>query len=813
MCRTPLLLFVALALTAPLAGAARNLAAGLPASFDPQPNYGPSTDAGDPLQLTDGAPASGKGQLWVRKEAVGWAHPKQPIFISFDLGEPKAIGSVSLRTAAGQAGVYWPTAIGLFLSDDGQTWRDAGEIISQSIEEGLPEPMAYAEHRFTLRNVAARARYVALCVARGGSGFFVTDEVEISEDESGAPPRTLPVVGDLAAVRKSIHEGQSARMALRRLGLDLSRLREIVQRAPLPPGEKTAFLTELEQQVATARTQAPPVAEPLRTVIPITPAQAQLLAFHGRLLEKQGYPRLYFTKTHRNAYLGWLETPALKKQEPIHLAYRQMVDETRADLFLATNASGEQAQVTLKLDAPAEALTVRYCPWTDTPQLEPVATALLPAEGDNGEWHIPLPPGMTTKIWVSVDAGKLPPGKHTYQGTLSGAGTSPTPVSLSTEISPLKMGRPSLHLGVWDYTNSQSSYGLNTANREAALALMRSHGVDSPWATPALLPMPSEADFDAQDRLLPDRLDFSRFDAWLKLWPDARRYMVFLNVKDQIGGARVGTPQFGPRVEAWAQALWQHAGLRGVKPGQLILLLVDEPKTDAQDQLLVAWAEPIRDAVPELKIWSDPVWKDPLASAHPAAFELPDILCPNSGTLAKGGPATVAFYQAKRAEGKPLETYSCSALAPHADPSRYFRMLPWSGWPLRVQAVGFWSFGDTGGLADCWAAYEPSRGIWYAPAFIGRDSATDTLHWQAVREGVLDYEYLRMLERSLPTITEAPLRAEAEALLSDAAVAALFHGWTQADSAAWRGATHPEAPDLHRAKVLALLERLPTPKK
>lgn len=783
----------------------KNLVLHRPAAFAPQPNHGPCTDPEDVIQLTDGVfKTSAKGVLSTQKGTVGWRYLREPIFITFDLGEPKRIGSISIHSAAGAAGAAWPAAIGFFFSEDGKTWAYGGELISRSSANGLPEPMSYSEHRFVADNINAQARHVLLCVLKGGSIFFFTDEVEILEGEGGGEPTIYPMVGDREAIARFLSGEVGTSCLLRRLRLDQTRIRKAAQ--TLPPEERAAFEADLDALSEECRNQTVINAENFRTEMPLNATQDRLLALYGRLLEKQGYPRLLLTKVHRYAYLQWLETPSRHVQEPIHLKYRQMRGETRADLVLATNAAAAPVSVTFALNAPTEAIRVYYTPWTDTPQLEPVATALVPAERIESGWRFSIPAGLTTKVWVSVDGAKLPPGEHHFEGWIEVPDGFRIPISLSASISPVTMERPALHLGMWDYTDRKSLFAVTPDNRDAAIAMMRSMGVDSPWASSSCLPMPASTDYDAEDRLLSGRLDFSRFDAWLRLWPDARRYMIYINAGEQFANVGPDSPHFAPRLEQWAAAVQAHIASRTAKP--VCLLLVDEPKNDERDRRLVNWARPVKKGAPDLVIWSDPVRADPTASGVPEAFDVPDVLCPDSATLARGGDVAAAFFRAKQAQGKPLETYACSALAPHTDPNRYYRLLSWSGWPFRMVGVGFWSFGDTAGLRDAWYAYGHCVGIQYAPAFVGRHEITDTLQMQAIREGLLDYEYLTMLENSLSGITDPARRKEAAALCSDEAVKEVFQGWSFAESTAWKGAAGHEAPDEHRWKILSILEKI-----
>ena len=94
----------------------------------------------------------------------------------------------------------------------------------------------------------------------------------------------------------------------------------------------------------------------------------------------------------------------------------------------------------------------------------------------------------------------------------------------------------------------------------------------------------------------------------------------------------------------------------------------------------------------------------------------------------------------------------------------------------------------------------------YAPAFIGPQGVTDSVHWQAVREGVEDYEYLAMLNDAAARAPDSARDAQALALIREATsvVPTPYTGWFDWD----RDPAHGR-PDEHRLRMLTLLESLP----
>src|SRR5208337_4133163 len=104
----------------------KNIALGRPYTLYPQPNYPLCNGPDVTKQLTDGKYTS--GYFWTQKSTVGWVH-KYPV-ITIDLGEIYPIRGLSYNTAAGVAGVQWPSHIYVFVSDDGKSFFEAGDLVS-----------------------------------------------------------------------------------------------------------------------------------------------------------------------------------------------------------------------------------------------------------------------------------------------------------------------------------------------------------------------------------------------------------------------------------------------------------------------------------------------------------------------------------------------------------------------------------------------------------------------------------------------------------------------------------------------------------
>jgi hypothetical protein len=830
----------------PLASCAKaqdsNIALNKSVIFSAKPNYALCTDPGDNIQLTDGKYSTegkqneveGTKNIWVQKGTVGWQFVK-PVVITIDLESVQPISGVSFSTGAGTAGVTWPTSIYMAVSDDNKTWRAAGDLVLLSRVNGAPPAKGYAAFRYVTHDLHTKGRYISFAVM--ATPMVFADEIEVYKGNGAwlnqpAPGEAISNITDYA------NASLIRSAAQRRLYDDISAIKKEIDNSALSASLKSTFNARLNQdEIKTA--QMPQLGRDFKTILPLNETHRDVLAVRGELLAAQGFAPLTIWKKHRYSWLPFLAKP--DKQEAPRLHFSMLRNQFRSDDLLLTNATGASKKVTLRLEnAPGNAqknwLQVYSVAWTDTSDGTPVANALIPVEEKHHEYIVEIPAGMTRKVWFTVDSSKVPAGR--YKSTfiisvilskaknphasaplsdrsLSGAeGNSrdssvaallqndvfKIPVTL--DISNLAMNKPRLSLTMWDYSNGKGTYGITPRNRQAAIAMMRSHFVDTPWANAAVfLPWPQAGDFDAQENLQ-KKIDFSALDQWIALWPGAKRYMVFANVPDNFAGAKMDTPQFHARVGAWAKVLSQHIKELGLQPQQLGILLVDEPYRESQDATISAWASAINAAAPELTLFSDPRWKRPDQTKAQDAITSMDILCPALPTYNNGGKAVQKYFQDLRGAGKELWFYQTNGPSWQLDPQLYYRYQAWHAFAANATGEGFWSFGDTGKAPASWNGYS-NTGISYAPAFLDEDTVFDSVHWDAVREGVEDYEELAMLKDAIAASGNAAWKAQAQHTL-DNAVQAITGIWNAAHYATSEG--DPYLADTQLQKVREILD-------
>jgi hypothetical protein len=592
-----------------------------------------------------------------------------------------------------------------------------------------------------------------------------------------------------------------------RLNKDLQTILARAAEANLP-AEQMARLTE---EAAALRAEIAEVDVPdpqtFRAIVPFNDLHRRILRLHSTLLQEKTRRGGVFWQNNRWDMLDPLVQPP--EGPPLELRLEVMTNEYRAETFNLTNTTPGTLTGRLRfVDLPGSPRPDYLVPYevqfAESREKVILAAALTPAPWLDNGYQITIPAGMTRQVWLSCHVTDLPPGDYTGAVVLDGTGAAIHRLPLTLHVSPLRFpDRPTCSLGVWDYTDGEEAYGLKPGNRDQAIANMKAHFVDSPWAHSDTA---DEAQVDAAGHLLQPP-DFTRFDAWVEDWAGARNYMIFLNVGDTFAGKQRDSDDFRQAVGEWAQAWAEHNREIGLQPRQVAVLLVDEPSSKDADERIIAWAKAIRAGTDEIVIWEDPCHVNP-QEAVPELWEVCDVLCPNIGFYHEGGPTAAKFYEELRQAGKTLWFYVCSG-GKLGDPYNYYRLQMWYGWKIGATGSGYWAFGDTGGADSEWNGYAaPSSS--YSPVYIDATSVTDAKHWEAVREGIEDYEYLVMLRDRLAELRQAGLESPqieaAEQLLREAPQR-VVPSYSPGDMA-WKTPKDRSVADQVRVEILRTLETL-----
>jgi hypothetical protein len=743
-----------------------NLALGKPYTLEPSPNYAHCTEPGDATQLTDGQYTG--GYFWTEKPTVGWSGI-EPIIVTIDLGRVHPISGASWSTAAGVAGVEWPRAISVLVSDDGRSYFDAGDLVALSNSIKPPPQEGYAVHRFVSDQLKAHGRFVKFLVVPSGAYCFV-DEIEVFKGDpfwvnlasSGEP---------ITDAKAHFHAAAALRSVQRRIRNDSRALREAIDLTQVPAESKRSIAALLDPVESELAALSPELPRDFRCVLPLNPLHESVFAAQAALWRAQhAEPITIWTCGPWDPLPLIGSLPGGRGRGPVSLKITMMQNEYRATAFNLSSAGHDSSIAHLRFegfpDKPKPGwLTVHEVAWTDTRDGKPVAAALPLAASDAEGFRIKLLPGLTRQVWLTVHSANLPPGVH-HGKILVSTKHQKLKVPFTVEVCPVRFPElPTLHLGGWDYTDAESHYDITPQNRAAVITHLREHFVDSPWATAAVLPF-GQQDADGHFIAIPDTISFDR---WIERWRGARQYCVFAAVGGEVGDSLMGTPAFEKKVAAWVRFWSEHARRRGLKPEQLAVLLVDEPTEAKQDAIILTWAKAIRAADSGVRVWEDPCHSDP-AAADQGMMQACHVLCPNRPTFLHADTAFRDYYVQAVQRGAELAFYSCIGPVRSLDPYSYHRLQAWSCWQYRAKGSYFWAFGDAG-RGSSWNEYA-TGGAGYVPFFLDAASVTSGKHMEAIREGMEDFEYLCMLEQRIAALEKAGRKGRAldraKALLKEA---------------------------------------------
>lgn len=712
-----------------------NIAINKPYKFHAPPNYPHCTDPADDKDLTDGIHA--KGYFWVQKATVGWRTRGQRISITVDLGSDQPISGVSFNTAGGAAGVDFLETVLISVSTNGEDFYLVGDLVELS-KTKPPANNAYAVVKYSTQSLRTHGRYVQFTPLTEGMFVFV-DEIEVyrGNDKWLNEPYN-------ADDRIDFDNLLFSQRCMKRLTRHIDTLVLKARSARIADHDKTEILRMLNRIRHDARTYRPQAPDKeFRLIMPFDQRQREVIAVHATLLRAMGFAPLTIWHKDRYAPLAVFETPV---KHPVQLNLRMMRNEYRAQTLNLTNATDNEIPVSFRLENADGIVDVRQVEYVDTRELQVAATALTRVEKRDDVYSTSVPAGMTRQIWFTIHSRNLNPGVHACAvNVISPNGQASIPFVIRVEDINFP-DKPRLKTGVWDYAINYG-YNISPQNRAYALRDMQEHFVNVAFGNSTLMGVPPVSGFDAQGRLTQPP-DFTKFDEWLELWPDAGVYHVFCNIKDKnttFGGMKPDDKRFVTAVSSWAAAWDEHVRNKGLQPGQVQMHFVDEPQTPGAYEVLGKWADAFKAGSRYIHVFNTPEYLDKddnLQHALPALKNV-DVICPTLKRYRTYGKDIIGAIDSLRKDGRELWLYMCYGPSRHYDPS-YYRLQPWYCFHFGATGSGFWSYGDQR-CANPWNEYDAYGGHSFALVYLTRDEITPTKHWEALREGVEDYEYLLML--------------------------------------------------------------------
>ena len=544
------------------------------------------------------------------------------------------------------------------------------------------------------------------------------------------------------------------------------------------------------------------------TLFPMNPPHERIFGIQAAVWRKKGLKGITVWQKNPWDMMSPTEFPGTGGAR---VDVRMMRNEFRSAAFNISNADEKSATLSLSVEGlpggiNPESITVHDASFLDTKSGVPVMAALPFARRNGQGYLVEIHPGLTHQVWLTFHSEDVAPGEYEGSIVIEPAGLR---VPVAWKVYPLAFpDRPTLHLGGWDYTNTESKFDVTPKNREALIRHLQEHFVDTPWASIDALP---SGEYDPDGNMVAEP-DAGNFEAWVRRWPLARNYYVYAACRDTFRGFRMGTPVFKKAVASWITWWVRKIKTLNIRADRLGLLLVDEPDSKLKSNVVIAYAKAIRNAEPDVVIWQNNLWSNPW-KAPPELFSLSDVLCPRLSLWIQRGRRFADFYLKQQDAGRQLWFYSCDGPGKHLDPYAYHRLQQWFCWKYGAKGSCFWSFGDSNGSSS-WNEYLATGPGAYTPLFMDEISVTPGKHMEAIREGVEDHEYLCMLRRRIEELEHKDAEGEAidavKELLASAANRVTGH-ITQTAQFLWSEFKDRSVADEVRIEILDALMKLEDP--
>ncbi|MEN6456924.1 MAG: DUF5060 domain-containing protein [Prolixibacteraceae bacterium] len=733
-----------------------NIARGCSYRWNVQPEYSLCADAGDDVQLTDGQLTSGSSPIWDRKSTVGWDNSRS-VTIIIDLGSDRPISGFALSMAAGASDVKFPSNIFVMTSSNGSDYYLKGDLV-QMTNHPLPPSNSYSGFTYQTTDVKTHGRFVFFNFIIPGPGNYIfIDEIEVYEGESDF--LKLPDGGSAIAIRDGDLSGYFTTIGCRaRFERDIRQIRSRLHASAICTDLKKSVSDSLDKYEKQIRDFVINEISGFRAIVPFNHLHENILACHGQILKGEGIPVLSVWHRFRYAPISPLETP---EQENPSLSLRMMQNEYRSEVFNLTNADQKPLEVKFCLKGLPGWVEVRELGYVDTREGIVTAAPLIPVHHLSGSYQVTIPSGMTRQIWLTFWSADTDAGNYAGSIEIEAAGIQKS-VPLELTVSSLSFPeKTSLNVGVWDYA-AANRYGVNGHNRQKVMDDLRSHFVNVAVGTRAQAAVPNASAIDTCGHITKP-LNFSSFDKWLQLWPNARHYKIYYAVTlsdNNFSGVTRGTPAFRQAVKEWAAAWDHHVRELNLSKGQVQMYFMDEPRTPEAFRILREWVEAFREGSDLVDLFCDPtnLHLNNTMKDAPAALTQCNVICPLTSQLLVYPPEIRDFFDACMKNGEELWLYMCSPNK-HVDPA-YFRMQPWYAFDLSATGSCFWNYSDSRG--NPWNEYVVHSGVFrnsFSMVYLDDDGPVSTRHWEAMREGIEDYEYLSMLREK----SKDPDRAKAVA--------------------------------------------------
>lgn len=772
-----------------------NLALGRPCRYSPAPNY--NTYCKDPnigYKLTD---SQYNGCRWTDKGTVGWIVGRnRVIYIDLDLGAAYPIGEVTFDTITGlRAQVTFPAAVLVFLSSDGQQYRYLGDVLAEYMPQNkLPN------HRFALADLKGWGRFVRLAIIP--DGFYVfSDEIEIIEgvhtEKEAAYLDSNPIlseqVGAYATGMIDLVKQKNTTLALLRGANEAIDNRATGLRDGDLINEARKLVNDGRKKVLTSRVA---IAADYALGPPYRPYELPVFETIARLNSKifSDGPLLIWQDDHWGP-LHYLDVP-LTTSLGATVSVDMMNNEWATGSFIVTSASAKALALTVSaedFEGPATVSADKVLKIQHVVHVEAYGNrfpddAIVP----QAYGPIILAPGISKRIWLTFNTRgmDLKPGAYFSNISVKTGDEKLYKVPIKLVVWPLRFpDKVALQSNTWAYFEGPIA-GLE----RAAAQDLQDHYNTSLTIHHGFLPYPK---IDNEGKFI-EPLDFSKLDEVLAWNPGTRLWLLWPGFEfgfRNLGGAIFGSAVWERVFAEWTCQIRDHMLQKGIDKNQFAWYWIDEPNGKVWDEVCVPASALLKKIDPEMLVWANPA---STVNAGQLKNALPyfDIYCFPQGRVFDRGIRDICGQTR-------LESwfYGCAS-DKNSDPFASYRWFSWAAWRMGLGGIGMWVYADQNSVTFS----DYNKGVSYGMIYRKEGCVMASKRWEAWRQGIADFEYLRMLRDAVLSARKANIAGtaidRAEFILSHAVADVVGTNSNGGDS------SKRSLPDFYKNQILKCLAEL-----
>lgn len=714
-----------------------NIASGKRCTITPPPNYPWCTDPHDAIQLSDGIKT---GAIWTKKSTVGWQKPNSLIQIDIDLQGIFGITDVfAYTTKGGHPDVWAPRYMAVLTSLDGKEYTLTQVIPGDTFAANRIIPQKHKQPVTMAANqLDTTARHVRLLL-RPNVRYAFLDEIEITGHKiitgSGGLKESSLSQRHEASLLQSVEDILDVRESLANLK---ERLDAQIQKTHSENKELQSKITLLDKELKSL--------EKVDLKQQIQHVRTQIGLLRAQVYQEQFQKTWFCLSANPMAILKRSDMASGTRCTSLKFSLWQGEKESSAVNLV--NPSSEPLEVTAKIASVTDEAGSNY----DAKHTFAIARSeytFVNMRGYIGDALISqdsrpfiIQPGSVAQIWITAFNPTLAAGK--YQSSLvltarggEGGAMSEKSIPLDMNIWPIQMpSKPSGEFFQWGY------YRCGTEEETAVDLQLHHTTVAFLNSAEAELPARNSRDFQ-----MPNKASFDRMDRAIRRHSYARHYIVFLNFrKEQKDWGRFGqwmSPQWKSNFTSWLRILVRHLREQGLGYDRWILHPFDETLCDEFYDLAFL----IKQIDPKVRIFADHINDKPATIRK--YRDVIDIWCPNERHI-RMYPDRLELV---RSFGKPVWMYKSQGPGRANDPYSYYRLVHWRAFQYGLNGVGLWVYHDKDGPVG-WDEIDNVQG-YYGVIYSGSsypggsldESIVSSRRWEAWREGIEDFEYLRRFEK------------------------------------------------------------------